>query len=189
MNPSFKLCTIKENQDLKSKLAKKRFNERQWHLIWMYQNQMCTWQALLFSFRLNCIVLQAHLYPILKPNQWFWSPPPPAILVAAGPYWWTLRNNTSVKFKLKYKTFHSRKCVWKCRLRNVQGRWVNYWRQTIHSLISLVSSLLWTISILNHRERRPCFVDIVYSGKLALKKASRYWDNKILKKACFKGNI
>ena len=36
---------------------------------------------------------------------------------------------TSVKFESKYKTFHSRKCIWKYRLRNVghfvHGRWVN----------------------------------------------------------------
>ena len=40
---------------------------------------------------------------------------------------WNLRNN-SVKFKSRYKTFHSRKCIWKYRLRNgdhfVHGRWV-----------------------------------------------------------------
>ena len=32
-----------------------------------------------------------------------------------GPGSWT---KTSVKFKSKFKHFHSRKCVWKCRLRN-----------------------------------------------------------------------
>ena len=30
---------------------------------------------------------------------------------------------TSVKFKSKYKTFHSRKCTWKCRLRNGGHLW------------------------------------------------------------------
>ena len=38
-------------------------------------------------------------------------------------------DQTSVKFLSKYKTFHSRECIWKSRLRNsghlVQGRWVN----------------------------------------------------------------
>ena len=28
------------------------------------------------------------------------------------------QEQTSVKFKMKYKTFHSRKCIWKYRLRN-----------------------------------------------------------------------
>ena len=40
------------------------------------------------------------------------------------------RGQTSVKFLSKYRTFHSRKCIWKCRLRKLQpfcpgGRWVN----------------------------------------------------------------
>ena len=37
--------------------------------------------------------------------------------------------HTSEKFELKYKTFHSQKCIWKCRLRNgshfVHGWWVH----------------------------------------------------------------
>ena len=39
------------------------------------------------------------------------------------------REQTSMKFESKYKSFHSWNCMWKCRLRNgghfVQGRWVN----------------------------------------------------------------
>ena len=38
---------------------------------------------------------------------------------------------TSVKLQSKYKTFYSRKCIWKCRLQNggyvVQGKWVKYY--------------------------------------------------------------
>ena len=49
--------------------------------------------------------------------------------------WWNIAELTlgnklhRVKFQSKFEVFHSRKCVWKCRLRNgglfVQGRWVN----------------------------------------------------------------
>ena len=31
---------------------------------------------------------------------------------------WTLKEQTSVKFELKFKYFHSGKCIWKCRLEN-----------------------------------------------------------------------
>ena len=41
---------------------------------------------------------------------------------------WTLRNKFQWNFRSKYKTFHTRKCICKYRLRNgghfVQGRWV-----------------------------------------------------------------
>ena len=44
---------------------------------------------------------------------------------------------TSVKFESKYKTFHLRKCIWKCRQRNddhsilSRGRWVN--KRALHA--------------------------------------------------------
>ena len=46
----------------------------------------------------------------------------------------------SMNFYLKFKYFHSWKCIWTCRLQNgshfVQGKWVNDWGRSMHICIS-----------------------------------------------------
>ena len=65
------------------------------------------------------------------------------------------KEQTSVKFKSKYKKFNPRKCIWKCRLRNgghfVQGE-MPYWLATIAGVNNLVVpshpcqlNTMWTI--------------------------------------------
>ena len=61
------------------------------------------------------------------------------------------QEQTSVNFYPKYKTFHSRKCIWKYRLRNgghfVHGRWVKVVEFLLEVCIALGYSgddLCWT---------------------------------------------
>ena len=76
-----------------------------------------------------------------------------------------------MKFQSKCNTFHSRKCIWKYRLRNgdhfVRGRWVNpwiIWLWLVVDLRLLTCTWKWLISTLSTMVLMNCRAVLVSSS-------------------------
>ena len=82
------------------------------------------------------------------------------------------KEHISVKFYLKFKSFHSRKCTWKCRLENgaimSRPQYVNKWGSPLHDGVYTVYSkvLDWSVYIISYMCKKMFIVQCIVYKKI-----------------------